>query len=70
MSNLDEWRMDKTHVEVGSLDDEPDDVAYWLSQPVEKRFEAIEFLRQVQYGYDPATERLQRVISTVKREPR
>ena len=38
-----------------------------IGQGPEERLEAVELLRQIHYGYDPTTERLQKVITVVKR---
>lgn len=42
------------------------DLTYWFSKKPEERIEAVEFLRQLIFGYDPATERLQRVFETAE----
>ncbi len=55
-------KMDKTALSVASLTDEPDDLAFWLSKTPQERLAAVEFLRTVNYGYDPTTDRLQRVL--------
>jgi hypothetical protein len=60
--------MDKTAFSVGSLDDADDTVDYWLSKTPAERFEAIELMRQIMYGYDPDTERLQRVLEIAELE--
>jgi len=44
------------------LQNNDNDTEYWLSRPFEERIHAVEFLRQLMFGYDPATERLQRVF--------
>lgn len=54
------FQMDKTAFSIGSLEEESDEKQHWLSKEPMERFYAVEFLRQVVYGYDPATERLQR----------
>ena len=54
--------MDKTAFSVVSLNDEPDEKDYWLSKTPQERVQTIELLRQLNYGYDPATARLQRVF--------
>ncbi|NOT01093.1 MAG: hypothetical protein HOP29_10740 [Phycisphaerales bacterium] len=61
----DEPRMDRTHLSVGSLDDN-DARTYWRSRTPLERLEALEFLRQVMYGYDPVADRLQRVLEVVE----
>lgn len=52
--------MDKSAFSVASLYDEPDEKAYWLSKTPHERLLAVEVMRQIVYGYDPASERLQR----------
>ena len=61
--------MDKTAFSVGSLDDKGDEKAYWQSKTPEERLAAVELMRQIAYGYDPSTTRLQRVLSVTRREP-
>jgi hypothetical protein len=58
--------MDKTVFTMAPLGQEPDDRAYWLSKTPEERLEAVELLRQIHYGYDPSTERLQRVLTILE----
>ena len=62
MRIVDSLKMDKTVFSVGSLFDPSDEKAYWLSKTPEERLEALEIMRQIAYGYDPDTERLQRVL--------
>ncbi len=42
--------LDRSEFSVGSFADEPDDLAYWLSQKPEDRLAGIEFLRRQFYG--------------------
>ncbi len=63
-----EYRLDKTAFSVANLTDEPDERAYWHSKTPEERLRAAEYLRQLLYGYDPATLRLQRVFEIVEVE--
>lgn len=60
------YRLDKTAFAVAALDDESDDKEYWFSQTPHERLLAVEYLRQVTYGYDPTTARLQRVFEIVE----
>jgi hypothetical protein len=60
------FQLDRTAFSVISLDDDPGDKAYWLSKTPDERMAALEFMRQVAYGYDPATARLQRVFEVVE----
>jgi hypothetical protein len=59
--------MDKTIFSVATLTDESDEKAYWRDQSPVARLEALELMRQVMYGYDPTTARLQRVLAVVER---
>jgi hypothetical protein len=68
---LDSIRMDKTASSVVPLSEaDAADRAYWLAQSPQARLEALELMRQVAYGYDPATARLERVLEVVERPPR
>jgi hypothetical protein len=68
---LDAIRMDKTAFSVVSLDQaDAEDKAYWRTQSPEARLEALELMRQVMYGYDPLSDRIERVLEVVKRPPR
>ena len=66
----DQFRLDRSVVEVVTLTDHPKDRAYWLSKTPAERWEALELLRQIAYGYDPATARLQRVLQIVELKTR
>ncbi len=68
---LDSVRMDKTAFSVVSSFEEAEeaDKAYWRTQSPQARLEALELMRQVAYGYDPATARLERILEVVKRPP-
>lgn len=63
--SLDEYRLDRSFVEVAPLGDD-DAREYWRRQTPEARLRALEFSRQVFYGYDPDTTRLQRVVEAVE----
>jgi len=60
------YKMDRTAFSVAALDDESDEKEYWLSKTPHERLLAVEYLRQVTYGYDPTTARLQRVFEIVE----
>jgi hypothetical protein len=60
-------RMDKTVLTVSSLAELDDDREYWWSRTPAERLEALEYLRQMNYGYDPIATRLQRVLEIVER---
>jgi hypothetical protein len=42
------------------------DRQYWKNKSYAERLEALEQLRQIVFGYDPTTERIQRVITITK----
>ena len=67
MEARDATRMDKTVFSVAALTDESDEKAYWRDQSPVARLHALELMRQVMYGYDPATARLQRILAVVER---
>ncbi len=60
------FKMDKTAFRVDSLFDESDEKAYWLAKTPHERLEAVELMRQVVYGYNPASARLQRFFEVVE----
>jgi len=58
--------LDRTAFSVVSLFAESDEKAYWLSKTPLERIQAIEFMRQIAYGYDPSSARLQRVLTVAE----
>jgi hypothetical protein len=62
--------VDRSVVTVGSALGESDEKAFWLSKTPLDRLEAVELLRQIAYGYDPTTTRLQRLLETAEFPPR
>ncbi len=61
--------LDRTAFSVVSLQEQDrHDRRYWLSRTPRERFEAIETIRRTLYGYDPTTERLQRVLEVAEQE--
>jgi hypothetical protein len=62
MNELDNLKVNKEHFELGDLHDSGDEWAFWRSKTPEERMEALEIMRQIVFGYDPFTERLQRVF--------
>lgn len=47
---------------------ESDEKEYWLAQTPENRLESMEMMRQVAYGYDENSTRLQRVLEIAERK--
>jgi hypothetical protein len=61
-------KLDRTAFSVVSLDEaDNDEMDYWLSKTPYERLEALETLREIFYGYDPTTTRLQRVLEITER---
>ena len=58
--------MDKTAFSVSSIDDKSDEKQYWLSKTPVERIYYVEMMRQMLYGYDPLTARLQRFFETAE----
>jgi len=62
------FKLDRSAFEIGSLDEETDEREYWRTKSPDERMAALELLRQIIYGYDPATTRLQRVFEVAELE--
>jgi hypothetical protein len=54
VDELAKTKLDRTHFSVAKLNDS-DEKAYWLSKSPAERLEALELMRQMIYGYDPAS---------------
>jgi hypothetical protein len=67
---LEDYRIDPSQFSVARLSGPDDSVQYWLSQPVEERLRALEFLRRTFYGDSSTGEGLQRVLEVVELERR
>jgi hypothetical protein len=52
---------------VVSVFDKSDEKSYWLSKTPGERLKAVELMRQIIYGYNPSTKRLQRVFEVTQR---
>ncbi|MBD2148952.1 hypothetical protein H6F44_02240 [Pseudanabaena sp. FACHB-1277] len=67
MNNNNGFKFDSSSFSVvGLKDDDSEDKGYWLLKSPSERLIALEHLRQVMYGYDPNTTRLQRVFEIAK----
>lgn len=62
MSVLKSSKLERSTVVVTDLNEQSDEKDYWLSVTANQRLEALEMMRQINYGYDPNTTRLQRVF--------
>ena len=66
MALIDELRMDKTQTEVVSTTTPSDAKEYWRTKTMQERLAALELTRQIFYGYDPATVRMQKVLEVTR----
>jgi hypothetical protein len=60
-------KIDRSAITVTSLK-ESDEKEFWLSRPAAERLAALELLRQIAYGYEPDSLRLQRVFEIAERK--
>lgn len=60
-------KIDRNAFSVVSGFDEADDDGYWHALSPAERLNAVEFMRQILYGYDPFAERLQRFFEIAER---
>ena len=63
------FRMDKSALSVGSISEELDDKESWHAKTPQERLQAVALMRQINYGYDPTTTRLQRVLEVAQLRP-
>ncbi len=70
LTPLDALRMDKTVISVISLKNAGDDKEFWRTQSTTARLQALELMRQVMYGYDPISDRVERVFTVIERKSR
>ena len=61
--------LQKTAFTVASVREESNEKSHWLSKTPYERLEAVELMRQILYGYDPSTTRLQRILEVAQRKP-
>jgi hypothetical protein len=61
-SLLEEYQLNRSAISITNLTDTDDEKNYWLQATPDKRLLALEMMRQINYGYDATTTRLQRVF--------
>ena len=66
MNAIETFKIDKSVISVTSFSEESDEKAYWHAKTPHERLKAVELMRQIHYGYDPATTRLQRVLEVTQ----
>ena len=60
-------KLNKKHISIASSEEfDSMDIAYWKSKSPSERIGAIELMRQINFGYDPSTERLQRIFTVTR----
>ena len=64
------FSLDRSSLSIGSFDEEPDDLAYWLKQTPETRLAGIEFLRRQFFSYGEARSEFRRFLEIAQRPPR
>jgi len=61
-------KIDRSAISVVSYEEQDvEEKTYWHDKTTEERLEALETTRQMIYGYNPDTTRLQRVFEVVER---
>jgi hypothetical protein len=69
MSANKQHKVDRSAFSIVSLDEQDNEQKdYWRSKSPHERLEAVELTRQLLYGYDSATARLQRVLEIAQQE--
>ena len=66
MNRINNFKIDKSVLSVIALSDESDEKEYWHTKTPQERLAAVELMRQIHYGYDPTTTRLQRVLEVAQ----
>ena len=61
------FALDRTALTIGTVDDEPDDLGFWLKQTPETRLAGIEFLRRQFYSYGEARSQFRRFLEIARR---
>jgi hypothetical protein len=62
-----ERKLDRGAISVVSLGEQEDDEKrYWRGKSPHERLQAVEETRQMIYGYDPSSTRLQRVLEVAQ----
>jgi hypothetical protein len=60
-------KVDRSAFSVGHLYEESDEKQHWAQKTPYERLAALEQMRQILYGYDPTSTRLQRVLTVTER---
>ena len=68
MKDSDFLKVDRSYFKISQLTDISDEITFWQSKTPQERLEAIEIMRQIIYGYNPSTTRLQSILEFVQQE--
>lgn len=66
-SNFEAFKLERNVVRVRPLSEDASEVGYWLTQPAERRIQAIEFLRESFHGHAYPAQGLERVLAVTHR---
>ena len=61
------FKLDKSAFSISTWDDDFDQRPYWLSRSPNERLAAMELMRQINYDYDPVSDRIPRVLDLAQR---
>jgi hypothetical protein len=64
--SLEEYQLNRSVLSITNLTDTDDEKNYWLQTTPKERLLALEMMRQINYGYDATTTRLQRIFEIVE----
>jgi hypothetical protein len=67
MNGVERLKLDKKTLTIVPLGGLSDDRAYWLSRTPAERLQAVEILRQLNYGQHQSAARLQRILEVAQR---
>ena len=65
---LQSLRVDRSFFSDRSLTDPSDEIQLWKTKTPAERLQALEAMRQIAFGYDPAIQRLQKIMEVVDLE--
>jgi len=64
----DEPSIDRSAFSVSSFSEaDEEDKVHWLSRTSQERLTALEQMRQINYAYDPVSDRIQRTLEVAER---
>jgi len=67
MKTIKSFEIDKETFTIDKVSSSPNDKQYWHGKTPHERLEAVEIMRQLNYGYDKSTRRLQRIFEIAQR---